>query len=311
MRRTFLLILIFLVGCASPAVPGQSPTNDPNLSGSASATVPPPTATALPPTVTPSPVITTTPIYTPFPTFSLDDGPDVLRDWVEGLSTCLLPCWGDIQPGETTWPEVRQIVEQISGVGRVNLTENANCEFGSCNGIAWSLFPVTVAEGTFYSRLDTNTVHLISILVKNKGSAQKLNLLKHIGLHEIFRLYGLPNIFLMTIEPGPTGNPLMELVLVYPERQSIIKYVKEVEVKDGNYENCGKDEQVEMVILDTSVPLTSIEAINAAPETRTFGLTDRYRPVADVVTPSINTMFQGVSADEDFCVATPTSFWNP
>jgi len=231
--------------------------------------------------------------------------------WIQGTFECLLPCWARIIPGKTSWQEARQIVEQLSGFARVNISENLSCEFGGCNGIAWSLYPSTIAEGAFYTKLPENAVHLIKINIQNEGNAQKINLLRNIGLQEVFRWYGLPPIFLLTVETDVAEDRFMRLILVYPERQSIIRYTKQTEHLDNKIVNCGQDHQIEMIILDNKEQLASLDAINNAVETRDLHIDNRYKPVEEATGMTPNSFYAAVSGSKDFCISTPVEMWTP
>ena len=132
-RVQFILLILLLASCSSnqpvsvPTNPEIQPTSSPLSETTSSA----PTLT---PTSKPLPAFTSTPLWTPLPTFSSTAGEETLRVWVQGTSKCLLPCWGGITPGQTRWDETRQIVEQLSGFARVNVSENFSCEFGTVMG---------------------------------------------------------------------------------------------------------------------------------------------------------------------------------
>ncbi|HKY52965.1 MAG TPA: hypothetical protein VJM08_01615 [Anaerolineales bacterium] len=312
MKKIQAVLLIFLLaGCSSnqPAAP-----TIPSIPPAAS---PLPTETILPATqsltLTPTsvPAFTSPPLFTPLPTLSSMEAEEKLRLWIAGALDCLLPCWGGITPGVTTWAEARQVIEQLSGFATVNVSENLNCEFGACNGIAWSLYPNTLAEGTFYTKLPENIVHLININIQNEGNAQKINLLRPIGLKEAFKWYGLPPIFLMTVETNLAENRFMKLVLVYPEQQSIIRYTKNTEVVDGNVTNCGQDHQIELIILANKEQLASLDAIANAVETRDLHIDDRYKTVEEATGISANTFFETFSTTNDACISTPVGMWTP
>lgn len=308
MKKVYaILLMILLTGCSSnqtsvPAIPSILPTASPI----SAETLLPPASTS-----TPSPVFTSPPLWTPLPTFSSTAAEETLRIWIQGTFECLLPCWGGITPGETNWHEARQIVEQLSGFATVNVSENINCGFGACNGVAWSLYPSTVAEGAFYTSLPDNQVHLIRINIQNEGKAGKINLLRNIGLQEVFRWYGLPPIFLLKVETDQAENKFMNLILVYPERQSIIRYVKNAEVVDGNVVNCGPDHQIEFLILDNKEQLMSFDAIVNGVETGGFQIDHRYKPLEEATGITPNSFFNAISTFRDYCISTPVSMWNP
>lgn len=311
MRKIYAAIFVFLLaGCSSnqppPATPNLQPTSGPL-----------PTESILPaietstPTSVPSPTFTSLPLWTPLPTLSSIEVEEKLRFWVPGQFDCLLPCWGGITPGVTTWHEARQVIEQLSGIATVNISENASCEFGGCNGIAWSLYPGTLAEGVFYTKLPENNIHLININIQNEGNAQKINLVRDIGLQEAFKWYGLPPIFLLTVETDQAENRLMKLVLVYPGRQSIIRYTKHTELVDGKVTNCGPDQQIEIFILDNKEQLASLDAIANAVEMRNLQIDDRYKTIEEATGMTPNSFFNAISSFSNFCISTPLSMWTP
>ena len=50
---------------------------------------------------------------------------------------------------------------------------------------------------------------------------------------------------------------------------------------DGKVVNCGRDERIEMIILDNKEQLLSLDAINNAVETRDLHLDARYKTVEE------------------------------
>ena len=305
-----VFLFLFLIACSSNEITSPTTTSNilPSSSPSLSETIASPTQTLTP---IPLPVFTSTPFWTPLPTFSSTAAQETLEIWVQGTSECLLPCWGGITPGQTSWQAARQIIEQLSAYARVNISENPSCEFGGCNGIAWSLFPRTVAEGAFYTKFPENVVHLIQINIQNEGNAQKINLVRNIGLQEVFRSYGLPPIFLINVETDLTDDRFIELILVYPERQSIIKYIKQAELNDDKIVNCGQDHQIEFIILDNKEQLASLATIANAVETRGLHIDSRYKTVEEATGVTPNSLNDAISDSSDYCISTPVDMWPP
>jgi len=306
-----VLLLLFLVGCSSnqipPAtIPGITPTSSPLPTD----TIVPPTQTLTLITSTPLPAFTSAPLLTPLPTFSSTEGVEKLRLWIEGVFDCLLPCWGGITPGKTSWQEARQILEQMSEFASVNVSENISCSFGVCSGVGWSLYPETVAEGIFYTKFPENTVHLININIQNEGT-KKTNFLRNIQLQDVFDWYGAPAVLLFNVETDLAENRFMELILVYPERQFVIKYIKNTELVDDKVVNCGKDERIELIILDNKEQLMSLDAIANAVETKGLHLDSRYKTVEEATGMTDNSFYEAINAFNDFCISTPVNIWPP
>lgn len=306
-----VFLFLFLVGCSSNQIPPtQIPNVAPTFSPLSSETITPPTQIVTSVPSTSLPVLTSTPLLTPLPTFSSTESVENLRIWMQGVFDCLLPCWGGITPGKTRWHEARQILEQMSEFATVNISENISCDFGACNGVGWSLYPETVAEGIFYTKLPENTVHLINIDIQNKGT-EKVNFLRNLQLQDVFRWYGAPPILLFNVETDLAENRFMEIILVYPERQSVIKYIKTTELVNDKLVNCGRDERIELIILDNKEQLLSLDAINNAVETRDLYLDARYKTVQETTGLSMNSFYEAVSTFDDFCISTPINIWQP
>ena len=306
-----VFLFLFLVGCSSNQIPATTiPVVASTSSPLPSETIAPPTQTVTPIPSTPLPVFTSAPLLTPLPTFSSTQGVENLRIWLQGVFDCLLPCWGGITPGKTRWPEARQILEQMSEFATVNVSENISCDFGACNGVGWSLYPETVAEGNFYTKLPENTVHLININIQNEGT-ERINFLRSIQLQDVFLWYGPPPMLFFNVETDLAENRFMELILVYPERQFVIKYIKATELKGDKVENCGRDEKIELIILDNKEQLLSLDAINNAVETRDLRLDARYKTLEEATGLSMNSFYEAVSTFSNFCISTPVNIWPP
>ena len=307
-----VFLFLFLVGCSSSQIPATKiPDVTPTSSSLPADVIGPATQilTSIP--STPLPAFTSAPLLTPLPTFSSIEGVENLRIWLQGVFDCLLPCWGGITPGKTRWQEARQILEQMSGFATVNISENISCDFGACNGVGWSLYPDTVAEGKFYTKLPENIIHSININIQNEGNAQKINLLRNIGLQDVFLWYGAPPILLFNVETDRADNRFMELILIYPERQFVIKYIKATELVNDKIVNCGRDERIELIILDNKEQLLSLDAINNAVEIRDLHLDARYKTVEEATGLSMNSFYEAISASSDFCISTPVNVWPP
>jgi hypothetical protein len=300
-----LLWVLILVSCSSNQPISPTSEGPPTFKAS-------PTGTALPPTQTPEPastsVPTRTPVWTPLPTFPPKEGMETLESWIQGTFDCLLPCWGGIIPGKTHWQKTLQVLAQLSGFTTVNISDNIICDFGKCNGVAWSLYPETLAEGVFYTKSPPDLVHLIHIKLQNAGT-QKTYLLGHIGLPEIFSSYGTPAMILFFSQPHLPAEKFIELTLVYPEKQFIIKYLKKAELSEGNVVSCGQDTNIELIILDNPEQLTSLYAIATAPETKELHLDAGRKSVEEATGMTIDAFYQTFNQRNAPCVSTPINIW--
>ena len=306
-----IILFVFLVSCSSnqTASPTAIPEILPVTGSLTTETVAPPTET-LTPTLTAAPIFTSAPTLEPLPTFFPDDGMEKLQSWLQGTFDCLLPCWGGIIPGKTTWQEAKQLLEQMTGFSTVNVSENGSCDFGPCNGIAWSLYPQTLAEGVFYTKFPENIVHSININIQNEGT-QKTNLLRNVGLQEVFIWYGAPPVLLFRAEPDREGDKFLEVIMVYPERQFIIRYLKLADLVDDKLVNCGKDSQIELIVLDNKEQLSSLDAIANAVETKGLHIDAGYKSVEEAIGMTNHSFYVAFSTSNSACISTPVNIWLP
>jgi hypothetical protein len=108
MKRIQLLLFIFLIGCAPNEVrptTAVAETSEPTLTPTSTITSTPlPSPTAVP--------FTSTPI-TPVPTLPPKEQEAYLLNLIETNNHCRLPCLFGIQPGISTWEEIRSVEEPL------------------------------------------------------------------------------------------------------------------------------------------------------------------------------------------------------
>jgi len=304
-------LFVFLLGCSSNQT--ISLTATPNVIKTPS---PFPSQTAIPPTQTLTPTLTFTPTHTPFPSltsfpaFSPDEGMAKLKSWLQGTEDCFLPCWGGITPGRTSWQEAKQLIETLSGFATVEFRENFECGFGKCNGIGWSLFPNTLANGGFYSTFSEDKIHVINITVQDAG-LNKTNLIINLNLQHILMQYGTPTFLLFSTEPDLPGYEFLEIILVYPKEQFIIKYSKYAKITSEKVVSCGPDSSIELIVLDNREQLDTIDAIASAAETIDFHVDVWHKPVEEAMGISIDEFHETYSKANAPCISTPTNIWLP
>jgi hypothetical protein len=258
--------------------------------------------------VTDVPTDTPAPIWTPLPTFSQADGLRTLNSWFMG-STCLLPCWGGIEPGKTTWQEVQQAFQPLSGIATVKTAENLNCDFGQCNIIGWALNKGAVVEGDFYTLAPQNVVHVINLDIKNVNS-QSINLTSDVNVRTMLRSYGLPAEMLFNADLTSPKNKYLEITLIYPKRQFIINYWKDVKIEGDHATACGGYSRVRLIVLDNPDQLMSLEAVAQAVETKDLDINKQTPKHAyEAINLTDDAFFQYFGGLRERCVSTPVSIW--
>lgn len=304
-----VILFLFLMGCSPKPVTSSTTTPDisPTPTVSPTETTIPPTQTLTPtsvPTVTPIPG----PIWTPLPKLSRADVIKTLHVWTMGTLECLLPCWGGVTPGKTSWQETKQLLESFSGYASLKIAENSSCDFGQCNSIGWSLSPETLAEGRYYTLLPGDKVHLINIDLRNEGT-NKTNFARDIRMRNVFKLYGLPDQLLFDANIVSLGNRYLEITLVYPERQFIIIYRKKAKIDGDKAVMCGGYTRVRMIILDNKDQLSSLDAISKAAETKDLEISTGHKSAREAVGMTNSAFYEYFSAKREPCLSTPLEIW--
>jgi len=227
-----------------------------------------------------------------------------------GTLDCLLPCWGGVTPGETNGQEAKQLLEVLSGFSTLTVFENKVCDFGQCNGIGWSLAPNTLAEGNFYTKLPGDVVHLIDIDIQNAGS-QKTNFTRDIKIRDVINFYGFPAMLLFDADLASPKNGVLEITLVYPQRQFIIIYSKKAKITGDKAVSCGQYTRVRMIVLDNKDQLTSLDAISKAAETKALNINVRHKSAMEAIGMTNSAFYEYFIAKKEPCISTPINLWNP
>ena len=212
-------LLLSLVGCSSKQTTSPTATlsSQPTFEKPPTKPLPSPTLT-LTPTPTPTYTLTPSPTWTPLPTIVSDTGLQIYFTWLEGNDACRLPCWAGITPKNTSWNEAEHILQPLTGIAELETRLDRPCIFGTCGYVTWALLSDLNTYGNVYSKEDANTIHLIQLQIVDPYLVKALN------LQSILNTYGKPAILLFSTEPDLPGDLFLELILVYPDSQFIIKY---------------------------------------------------------------------------------------
>ena len=306
-----VILFLFLISCSSNQAVSSTPIQEilPASNPSPTEATVPSTQT-LTPTSTSVPIVSSAPTWTPFPTLSLTDGMRILPILIIGNLDCLLPCWGGVTPGKTNWQEAKQLLQPLSGFASIKVVENINCDFGPCNGIGWSLFPDTLAEGRFYTKSPGDMIHLINIDMRNEGS-NKTNYGKNIKMRDVFEFYGFPALLLFSADLNSSKDRFLEITLVYPKRQFIITYWKKATLAGDKAVSCGQYYRVRVIILDNQDQLMSLDAISQAVETKDLNLNIQHKSAREALGMTNGAFYAIYSEKTEPCISTPINIWAP
>lgn len=298
-KRILVGLLLFFASCSPMTAKISEPTRD---------TVPsktlamPPTSN---PTITPTFSVTAIPnqTWTPRPTFTYDEGIDMLKIWFAGTDNCLLPCWAGIIPGKTNWEDALYIIRPLESVIKLDAEVNVDCVHGKCSYISWSVIPTE--RGILSSIYPEQIIDYIMLETIDSDHMASLS------LQNIFIKYGKPKILLFSTDPEQPGQKFLELLLVYPEMQFLIKYSKYAKLNGNNLESCEGDSYIKLVVLDNSEQLLSLDAIANSVETRDFHIGAWYKSAEDAVGMTIDTFFETFRKPNPPCIISPSSVWQP
>jgi hypothetical protein len=241
--KQILIVFITLIisGCSNLQTmnPTAVSSDTPSRQIENTVTLPAATNTFIPSkTILPS----TTPTKTSFPTWTLlptlSDGQAGARmmAWFKGSPECLLPCWGGITSGVTTWQEAKQILAPIV---RIAVSEEQMiCTFGPCNNMEWrsrenTSFGTTI-RGFLASGSD-NFIFGMRIDVSKPVSTYRLD--------TVLSQYGPPDQVYLTQSNifAPPGDLFLEITLAYPNHQVIFHYQWNVSLIGDKLVSCIQD----------------------------------------------------------------------
>jgi len=304
MKKSLLVFLcLFLTGCL--ANPNLSPTSTLD-----NFRLPPSTATMA--QVTKESTATSVQVFTPtpLPTLKPESGLQILSSWLEGNEKCRLPCWAGITPGVTEWNQAIYLLHPLEGIATIRTGTNDDCVFGKCNWITWALYSPTSEYGYFDGSSVENKIDYMQLDLTEPSS------LKSLSLQNVLTHYGKPTFLLVSALPVGFGKEIpseliMELLLVYPDRQFIIKYLRHAELKGDNFVSCGPDTYIKLIVLDNKDQLSSLNSIANSLETKDLGVLVWHKFIEEATGITIDSFEEVYSKEDPPCIITPKNIWKP
>jgi hypothetical protein len=244
------------------------------------------------------------------PTLKPKDGLQTLSSWFEGSDECRLPCWAGITPGQTEWEKAKYLLHPLEGIAEIRFGTNNDCVFGKCNWITWALLSHPTEYGYLDGKYAENKINYIHLEVTESYSLESLN------LRNILTYYGSPTFLLVSALPVGFGKEIpselvMELILVYPEQQFVIKYLRHAELRGDDFVSCGPDTYVKLIVLDNQEQLSSLTAIANSLETKDLGVLVWHKSIEEATEMTIDSFRDAFSVVNPPCISTPTNIWKP
>ena len=208
-----LILVLLLAGCAS-FNGTQAPTDSILIA---------PSATPVTPAITQIPLTNT-----PVPTLPVDEQDTYVVNLIATNGGCELPCILGIQPGQSTWQDVREIEAQIWAAGNINPGEAA-LRYGLS-------FSFTEASGDLFDMVSygsgSNIEHIsASAFILLQDDPYRFppfaEAMRRFSLKSVLNEHGPPSRVLLHIqgELEPGGISIIEIVTIYENSNFIVRYV--------------------------------------------------------------------------------------
>ncbi len=178
-------------------------------------------------------------IPTSLPTLSPEDTTLLVSELVATNGDCSLPCWWGIIPGDTTWQEARQQLEQynidISSTGPTEIEIENQKRIIDFYYISFYSNDYPRGLGARIAVLDETDITMIYTMDRYTGVLFQL--------HSLLDKYGKPSGVFIETNPNVPGDLLtLKLVLYYPELSLGVGYDLHAFMDGNNIVGCPKDE---------------------------------------------------------------------
>jgi acylphosphatase len=208
----------------------------------------------------------------------------------------LLPCWGGITPGKTSWQEANQILESVITI--LDIDENHQCTFGPCKVIIWRSRSGSDPHGSVKSQNDT----IAEIVLQGYPPSPVMR------LDKILTQYGQPEkVFIVT-------NPVsitMDITLAYPNHGFIIMFRWDQSISHENIVGCIQERWVYLSVNQITETWSDSYIKN-----KLYGSGDikevDFRPLESVTNMSIEQFYEKFkNIDGSECIVAPIRIWQP
>ena len=244
-RKTAILSLCFSLVLCSATCSRQDTINPPNNTQPLSA-IQPTSSSTFTPEILPSPTLEFVPTSTPtiiiptsLPTLLQPEIDQSIAYLVDSNGGCSIPCWWGIIPGETTWQEARQQLEQFNM--EISSTGPSDIEIRNQKRIIEYFYVVYYSHdyprglGARIAVLDGSEITMIYTSGNSTGS------LFH--LHNLLERHGEPDEVFIEVNPDvPEDLLTLRLALFYSDISLGIGYDLPASLVDNNIRACPKDE---------------------------------------------------------------------
>lgn len=242
------------------------------------------------------------PSPTPITTLSASLANEKFEQWLSGTSECILPCWGGVIPGETSWVNATSQLKPV--IQSSGIPFEAECRFGKCNIWDWSfkLQDEKSYAGVFFERNDK----LFSISISGDYDTS-------ISLSNIFKTYGEPEQIFIEAKSNSAGDPPILLISVlYARQKFLIRYMWWANLQNDVFSVCDQPASFQLGIVDLdgnqwqSAELAEIGMQHKISGTNLFG----GKPIADVSDMTVQSFYDTfMESNPVTCITIPSKYW--
>lgn len=329
MKKYALTFLIFIIcGCSTS-------TNQPVNLTPPQDTIEIPTSTTQPtisPTNTyvPSPISTFTstplpteavtitptlsPTLTPLPKIS-NEGELINLISFTNKKKCTLPCWAGITPGETTWRELTNIINQMESIRDIETNININNTPTEADNSIFAYVSGDYIRSTINISVHPvkdviTTKHVLLFVSPYSSEGSGFLLPDEFRLENVLQRYGYPskvflNANLITAEQSQVS---LSILLVYPEHKFVINYHKIGTVRGDYLFACKPESYFTLIVVDKKEKLVSKQSIITSEEFRDLNI-EGWFEFDEITMIPINEYFEDYLTSKNDCITLPIEVW--
>ncbi len=306
-------LLVLLTACGAPVAPttlvakaspsaGLAPTSTPAQ--------PPASVGTLPPSSMP-----TAGSYLPTPpsaTLTADEVKGAVSRLLWSNAGCLLPCWWGIVPGETPWQEVQSLF-QSWGELPVQSSTSPVTSYDIQFTIPESTTQMYQSYNVSADRVDMIWVSALPLSNQGElfGDPQFLQTWQRYTLPQLLTTDGAPaQVLLRTSSAGPTGTWIpYHLVLFYPQRGMMVRYLGPVEINGGMIRACPQRSEITLWLWSPTRSLT-LQDVSGFDHEFPADQIETFLSLQEATGLTIDQFVQSFSQpDNQLCLETPIQLW--
>jgi len=243
------------------------------------------------------------PSSSPPPILSLPQKEAITLELYKTNAGCEFPCWWGIIPGETQWIEAKNFLNAISTNISTSAQSEADIEF-----IAEIDTPVIkkISENKslrHFLYVYDGIVEVIHLETPREGSGVYI-------VSDLLNAYGRPQeVWIDTLSVSFDEFFPFRVVLYYPEKGILIKYLDDAEFADDHLIGCPQNHSGKLTLWSPQLELTFAEALNGTNALGTYG-ENYYKPLAEATEIDVETFYQTyLDPDTETCIKTPVELW--